>query len=98
MADRGFHLGLLSAELFIPNPDSLRETRMILKGIKDKLRRDFNVSIAEIDYQDTLQKITLAVATVGTEQRYLSGMLDQVLIFIKSFPQFELTHHQIEFI
>ena len=43
-------IGVLSIELHFPEAQSLKAKRMVVKSIKDKLRRKFNVAIAETGY------------------------------------------------
>ena len=50
--DHTQHLGVLTVSIHIPNAQSLKEKRFVLKSLKDKLRRNFNVSVAELDGQD----------------------------------------------
>ena len=45
-------IGVLTLELRIEHAHSLKEKRHVVKGLKDRLRRKFNVSVAEIDDQD----------------------------------------------
>jgi uncharacterized protein len=74
-------VGLLSLELFIAAAHSLKEKRMVLRSVKDRLRR-FNVAIAEVDHQDVWQRAGLGVVTVaGSEalaSRELQGVLDEI--------------------
>ena len=40
-------VGLLTLELHIPDAQSLKDKRQVLRSLKDKLRREFNVAVAE---------------------------------------------------
>jgi uncharacterized protein YlxP (DUF503 family) len=74
-------VGLLSIELFIPGAHSLKEKRMVLRGVKDRLRR-FNVAVAEVEHQDLWQRAALGVVTIagseGLASRELQGVLDEI--------------------
>ncbi len=63
---------------------SLKEKRHIVSSIKDKLRQKFNISIAESDYQDTWQKIQLAMAMVSNSKDIIEKAFLQIedLIFL----------------
>jgi uncharacterized protein YlxP (DUF503 family) len=58
-------IGLLSIELYLPGSRSLKDKRMVLRGIKDRLQK-FNVAVSEVDHQDLWQRAGLAVVTVST--------------------------------
>jgi uncharacterized protein YlxP (DUF503 family) len=62
---------------------SLKEKRMVVKSIIDKVKNKFNVSIAEVDTQDYHQTITIGIACVSNENRHADSMLNEVLNFIE---------------
>ena len=72
-------VGLLTLHLHLPESQSLKEKRMVLKSLKDTLRRQFNVSIGEVNGHDTWQRAVLGIASVGNDRRYVNGQLSQVL-------------------
>jgi uncharacterized protein YlxP (DUF503 family) len=61
-------VGLLTLELYLPLNDSLKGKRGILKPLKARLRRDFNVSVCEADAQDVLTRAVLEVVCVSQNQ------------------------------
>ena len=70
-------VGLLSLELHFPGARSLKDKRMVLRSIKDRLRRH-NVGTAETDHHDLWQRARLAVVAVGSDQAVVERSLDQV--------------------
>ncbi len=70
-------VGVLLLELWVADSGSLKGKRMAIKGLKDRLRHRFNVSVAEVDHQETWQRATVAVVAVGTDRLYVNGILDQ---------------------
>lgn len=71
-------VGVLVLELHIPEARSLKDKRHYVKGLKDRLRNRFNVSVAEIDDQELLNRATLAAACVSSSRSYAEGLLDRV--------------------
>ena len=69
------HIGLLYVDLFIPDAQSLKDKRQALKSLKDKVRNQFNVSVAELDGQDKWQVATLGFVMLGNDNRYIDGNL-----------------------
>ena len=57
---------LLVVDVHLPFAQSLKDKRMILRGVKDRTKK-FNVSVAEVDHHDLWQRATLAVVTVATD-------------------------------
>ena len=58
-------IGVLTLEIHIEESHSLKEKRHVVKGLKDRLRSRFNVSVAEIDYQDFWQRAVVAAVTIS---------------------------------
>lgn len=92
------HIGILSVSLHIPDARSLKEKRMVLKSLKDKVRSRFNVSIAELDGHDKWQVAVCDMAMIGGDRRRIDSCLQNILKLIDSHDGLELTDHQIEFL
>ena len=90
-------IGALQLDLHFPEPQSLKEKRMLLKSLTDRIRRQFNVSVSEIDGMDLWQKTTLAIAAVGSQTKFINGVLDRVTDFIHSQHRLEVTRQELEF-
>lgn len=56
-------------ELFLPYCHSLKEKRKIVNSIVDRIRKRFNISVAEIDYHDLWQRAALGFAAVAEGQK-----------------------------
>ena len=69
---------LLTVEFHFPFAQSLKDKRMILRGVKDRAKK-FNVSVAEIDHHDLWQRATLAVVTVATDGAHAERELQAVV-------------------
>ncbi len=72
-------VGLLTLELHIPDAQSLKDKRQVLRSLKDKLRRQFNVAVAELDHQDLWQRSVVGVVTLSTEEKHVNEVLKRVL-------------------
>ena len=62
----------------LENSHSLKDKRHVVKGLKDRLRNKFNVSVAEIDYQDLWQRAVVAAVTVSSDQVQAEQVLQSV--------------------
>ena len=54
----------------IPDVDSIKEKRKIIRSIKDKLKRRFHMSAAEIDLQDSLSFGQIGGALVSNSKTF----------------------------
>jgi uncharacterized protein len=72
-------VGLLTLELHIPDAQSLKDKRQVLRSLKDKLRREFNVAVAELDFHDVWQRSVVGVVTLSNEEKHVQEMLQKVL-------------------
>ena len=72
-------VGLLTLELHIPDAQSLKDKRQVLRSLKDKLRRDFNVAVAELEHHDTWQRSVVGIVTISNEEKHVREMLQKVL-------------------
>lgn len=70
-------IGVMSWELHLNGCRSLKEKRMVLKSLKDRIRSRLNVSVAETDHQDTWQRAQLCVVTVATDHPRAESVLGQ---------------------
>src|SRR5207248_3327451 len=71
-------IGVLTLELRLVESHSLKEKRHVVQSLKDRLRNKFNISVAEIDHQDTWQRATLAAVTVASDHTHAAKVLQSV--------------------
>lgn len=71
-------VGVLTLEVRLENSHSLKEKRQVVQGLKDRLRRKFNVAVAEIDYQDLWQRALVAAVTVSGDHQRAALVLEAV--------------------
>jgi len=80
-------IAVCKLQLDIHAATSIKEKRNILRSIKQRTRGDFNISIAETDYLDTIQQGELTAAAVSNNSRYLNGLIDKMVDSIeRRFP------------
>jgi uncharacterized protein len=91
-------VGLLAFECIIYDAHSLKDKRAVLQRIITRLKQKFNISIAEVDFQDTWQRTKIAVAVVSSARNPAEMELQNVLKFIDSFPEIERTITDIEWL
>ena len=90
-------IGLCELDLHLEGIQSLKSKRGIIKRIKARVRSKFNVSVAEVDYLDTWQRSTLAVAVVANDQRFANQVLSQVVNLVAACGDAMLIQERMTF-
>ncbi len=90
-------VGILSVHGFIRESRSLKEKRKVVSSIKDRLASKFNISIAEVDYQESHQQVGLGISMVGTDHQFVDSALNQVINHLRLHPVMELFDYQIDY-
>ncbi len=90
-------IGILEVTLHIPESRSLKDRRKVVRSLKDRIRRKFNVSLAETDGQNTWQSCSVAFATVATQRAGAERELNRVLALIDSEPSAQITEHWFDY-
>ncbi len=74
-------------ELSLPGCTSLKDKRSVIRSLKDRLRRKFQASVAETDYQDVHERAALSFAVVATDRRFAESILDKADRFVQEHGQ-----------
>ena len=83
-------------ECMLYEGQSLKDKRSVIKRIIAKLRMDFNVAVAELDYHDLWQRTKFGIVTVANEQVHAEKVIQGALRVIDSYPEIERTITNIE--
>jgi uncharacterized protein YlxP (DUF503 family) len=91
------NVGVCRIELHLPENESLKGKRQIVKSIIARLQNRYNVSVAEIDNQELWQIATLGIACVSNHRRHADETLSSVVKFIvQSYPNLEIVNSEME--
>jgi uncharacterized protein YlxP (DUF503 family) len=90
-------IALLSVELYMPMSQSLKDKRMVLRRLKDRIGA-MNVAVAEVAHQDLWQRAGLGVVTVATDTQMAEQTLSSVLKEIDRLEPGLVTDSQIEYL
>jgi uncharacterized protein len=91
-------VGLFQFDLILPQSDSLKAKRLVLKSLKTRLQNKFNVSVAEVDYNEKWQRALLGIAIVSNEKKFIDKTFNQIFNLIDDNDQSEIVDHQVEII
>jgi uncharacterized protein YlxP (DUF503 family) len=90
-------VGILHLHIHFPGCASLKEKRSRLKPLLARLHREFNISVAEVDYMDVWQAALIACALVSNDQNHTQRSLQQIAGWIeKNWPDVTLVDERIE--
>jgi uncharacterized protein YlxP (DUF503 family) len=90
-------VGQLSIHLHLPGCSSLKEKRGVLKPLIHRLRREFNLSVAEMEMQDSWQEAVLVCAMVGNDRGFLEAALSQVIRWVHgNWPDGMIIEEKVE--
>jgi uncharacterized protein len=92
----GARVAVGTVELHLPDVGSLKGKRHALKGLKEKLRHRFELSVAEVDHQDLWQRATLALAYVSGNSRHANEVISKAVDFIEDNLDGYITNVEVE--
>jgi uncharacterized protein YlxP (DUF503 family) len=90
-------VALLTVELHVAGARSLKDKRMVVRRLKDRLKK-FNIAVSEVDHHDLWQRAALAVVTVSTDQAHADRELAAVADEIERVEPGLMTRTEIEFL
>jgi uncharacterized protein YlxP (DUF503 family) len=73
-------IGFLSLDIHFPHARSLKDKRKELAGLKDRIRKKYNVALAELDHQDVWQRTLLGIVTLNSQP----GIVERILSDIRT--------------
>ncbi len=83
-------ISVLEAHLNLSGVTSLKAKRSIIKSLMGRIKSRFNVSISEVDHQDSKSVAVLGLAIVSNDARFLDQQLDTILDFMRNDGRFFL--------
>lgn len=78
------HVGVAKVTLQLPENQSLKGKRRVVSSTLARVRNKFNVSIAEVDSNDSLRTATLGITAVSNSARHADQVVTNVVEFISA--------------
>lgn len=91
-------VGVAKLSLRLPDNQSLKGKRRVMKRICERLRQRFNLAVAEIDSQDLWQAGEVGIVMVGNQGSYINSKLDKAINFVDNMQLAEIVDVQMELI
>jgi uncharacterized protein YlxP (DUF503 family) len=89
-------VGSLRVRLLVRESRTLKDKRQVVQSIKDRLRNEFNVSVAEVEAQDHRQLVVLGMAMVGNEAKHVRSVFEHILAALRRHPVAEFLDFEME--
>lgn len=89
-------IGTLVLRLQVPESGSLKSKRQVVRSLVSRVRRTFNVAIAEVGDLDLWQAVELGVACVSSDARHADEVCQKVLTFVDNDGEALLTGSRFE--
>ncbi len=89
-------VGTLRVRLLVREARTLKDKRQVVKSIKDRLRNEFNVSVAEVGGLEHRQLAELGLSMVCNEAHPIKAALGQVVAALRGHPVAELLDYELE--
>lgn len=89
-------VGRILVKLRLPAAQSLKDKRSLLKGLIAKVKREFNVSIAEVGNLDDRRRAELGVAIVSNDGELNDRILAKVVELLSREPEVLVEDYELE--
>jgi len=89
-------IGVMTANLHLQGIFSLKEKRSIVKSVIGRLQSRFNISISEVDHNDSKELAVLGISIVGNDTKFINSQLDSVATFMRNDGRFYLCNVERE--
>ena len=91
------NIGVCRVELRLPENQSLKGKRRVIKSIIARLQNEYNVAVAEVGNQNLWQLAILGVACISNHRRHADETLSNVVRFIAhNYPDVEMLSSDME--
>lgn len=79
----------------LPESTSLKDKRRVISAVKERTRRKFRVSCAEVDLQDSLRFAQMGAAIVSNSKEFGEKVMESVLSFMENAFDLKIHDSQI---
>ncbi len=89
-------VGILQVELAIDGATSLKDKRRVVSSLKDRLHREHQVSVAEVERQDVMGLVVLGIVLAASDVPRAQSVIDRLLDRLRAGRGFYLSDHRVE--
>jgi uncharacterized protein YlxP (DUF503 family) len=89
-------VGVGSIDLYIPEAHSLKDKRSVVRRVVQRVKNQFEISVAEVDSLDLHQKATIGFAVVTNDSRLADSILNKVVNFVEGLYLAQVARADLE--
>lgn len=89
---------LVMVDLHVPAAGGLKAKRAVVKSLIASLRKDLNVSVAEVDHQDLWQRALLGIAVAAGSETGARKVAQQVEKIVYREPRVDILRITVEIV
>ncbi|MEE9218687.1 MAG: DUF503 domain-containing protein [Acidobacteriota bacterium] len=89
-------IGSLRLEIFLPASRSLKDKRRVVRSLKDRLRGRYNISLAEVDHQETHQRTALGIVSIANDRQQIERLFQKLQTDVERAIPGDLLEVEIE--
>ena len=89
-------VGVLTTHLSMQGIASLKGKRSIIKSLIGRLKSRFNISISEVDHQDSKNSAVIGISIVSNDTHFIDQQFDAIINFMRNDGRFYLSQIQRE--
>jgi uncharacterized protein YlxP (DUF503 family) len=82
-------------ELALPQAESIKDRRRVMRAVKDRVRQRFNVSVADLGDPDDRHSVCVGCVAVGVDPRHLRRSLDKIVRYVEGLGLAELVDDDV---
>jgi len=86
----------MTAQLHMQGLSSLKAKRSIVKSLIGRLKSRFNISVSEVDHQDSKSSAVIGLAIVCNDSRFIDQQFDSIINFMRNDGRFYLAQVERE--
>jgi uncharacterized protein YlxP (DUF503 family) len=83
-------VGVIRSQLYLYGVSSLKQKRSIVKSLIGRLQSRFNISISEVDHNDSKNSAVIGIAIVSNDAGFIDTQLDKIIDFMRADTRFTL--------
>ncbi len=91
-------VGICILTYYFPEVENLKAKRSRLNSIKDVLKRKYNISIAEVDYENLWQRTVLGISMVSNDKKFIDKNFSKIISDVEKLPYGYLNDIFIDFL
>ena len=89
-------VGVGTVQLYIPEAHSLKEKRAVVRRVVQRVKNQFEISVAEVDSLDLHQSATIGFAVVTNDSRLANSILSKVVNFVEALYLAQVSRADLE--